>query len=191
MKHLLPLKAVVIGLTLAANAPLPGDEVFGALEVVGDEELAEQRGGFTLNGLDIRLGAEIRTFLDGELVLRTTVNWGEIGSSHTELLSGALTPADADQLQAGILSAGGITMRVGDNTVYLANEGQTALLHRTDGGLQNVLINTASNVTLTQEVDATLDIGGYDEFSATLSAQRLTDSIGASIADATLTALNN
>lgn len=191
MKHLLLLRAAGIGLFLAANAPVAGDEIFGTLEAVGDEELSEQRGGFTVNGLDIRLGAQIRTYLDGNLVLQTTVNWGETGSSHTEVMSGALTPADAAQLQAGILSTGGITMKVGDNVVYLANQGQTALMHRTDGGLQNVLINTASNVKFTQEVDAHLDLGGYQEFSAGLATQRLTESVGASIATATLNSLNN
>lgn len=191
MTSFLPLRAALIGLSLAANTPLPGDEIFSRLEPVGDEELAEQRGGFVVNGLDIRLGAQIRTFLDGELVLQTTVNWGETGTSHTELMSGALTPADASHLQAGILSAGGITMKVGDSTVYLANNNQTALLHRTDGGLQNVLINTASNIKITQEVDATLDLGGYENFAAGLNSQRLTDSIGASIAASTLNSINN
>lgn len=191
MKQLLPLRAAMMGLFLAANAPVQGDEIFSTLETVGDEELAEQRGGFVVNGLDITLGAQIRTYLDGQLVLQTTVNWGATGSSQTQVMSGALSQADAQQLQAGILSTGGITMRVGDNVVYLANQGQTALMHRTDGGLQNVLINTASNVKFTQEVDAHLDLGGYQEFSAGLTTQRLSESIGASIANATLTSLTN
>ncbi|QPQ55862.1 hypothetical protein IC614_04560 [Allosphingosinicella flava] len=191
MKRLFFVRTAVIGLLLTANAPVAGDEIFDTLEMVDDEELAEQRGGFVFAGMDINLGAQIRTYLDGELVLQTTVNWGATGTSNTEVMSGALTPADAAQLQAGILSTGGITMRVGDNTVYLANQGQTALMHRTDGGLQNVLINTASGVNFTQEVDANLDLGGFQQFSAGLVSERLSDSIGASIASATLNSLNN
>jgi hypothetical protein len=189
-RSLLPCSALM-GLMLAGNTPLPGDEVFASRVPVSDVELAEQRGGFTYSGMDIKLGAEIRTYLDGELALRTTVSWGDQGTSHTEVLSAALTPADAAQLQQGILSSGGITMRVGGSQVFLANQGQTALIHRTDGGLQNVLINTANDVNIMQEVDASLDLGGYDGFSAGLTAERLGNAVGDVIAGATVGALNN
>ena len=42
------------------------------LPVVPDAELAESRGGFSWQGVEIGLGAEIRTYLDGALVLRRT-----------------------------------------------------------------------------------------------------------------------
>lgn len=184
-RSLLYLRAAAMALVLAANAPPAGDEIFSSLEPVSDTELDEQRGGFTFGGMDIRLGAEIRTYLDGELALLTNVTWTDTASSKTEVLSAALTPADASVLQAGLLSTGGITMKVGDNTVYLANQGQTAVFHRTDGGLQNVLINTANGAEIAQEVDLDLDLSGYEAFNAGLAAQRVGDAIAGSIADAT------
>lgn len=191
MKRVPLIHAGVIALFLAANAPMEGDEIFASLEPVSEAELNAQRGGFTYAGMDITLGAEIRTFLDGELVLRTTVNWGAQGTSTTEVLSAALSPATAAELQSGILSTGGIRMKVGDNMVFLANEGQTALLHKTDGGLQNILINTANGADMAQEVDATLDVGNYEGFHASVLNSRLSDTIGASIADATAGVINN
>lgn len=168
----------------AGAAPRPAAEDPGALEPVSDEELSEQRGGFRFQGVDISLGAEIRTFIDGELVLQTNVSWGAGGAASTQIVSGALTQVDAAQLQAGILTSGGITMRVGGQSVYLANGGQTALMHRTDGALQNVIVNTASNVKLTQEVDAALNLGNFRQFQDDVLRQRLADSIGDTIGQA-------
>jgi hypothetical protein len=156
----------------AENSDLAG------LEPVADSELAGQRGGFLWNGLTVNLGANIRTYLNGELALETMVSWTPAGNSVTQTPSPALTPATAAQIQAGVLSSGGITARVGDETVFLANGGQTALMHRIDGGLQNVLINTASRVDIAQHIDATLDLAGYDAFAADLANSRLGISIG-------------
>lgn len=175
-------------LLLLAAALTPGAaaaDILDAAPPIADAQLSQQRGGFSWGGMEIALGAEIRTFLDGSLALQTNVSWTAAGASTTQVVSGALTPASAAQLQAGILSTGGMTMRVGDAVVFLANEGQTALMHRSDGGLQNILVNTASNVSASQEVAATLDLSGYDGFAAVNMASRMGDSYGGMIADAT------
>lgn len=207
------LKLVLAGLMLGGSAPPPGTSNDGfrspvfeieiadaaqdggdpiaALERVSDEELAEQRGGFAFNGMEISLGAEIRTFFGDQLVLQTNVSWTPEGATTTQIVSGALTPADATMLQAGLLSSGGITMRVGDDAVYLANDGATALIHRTENGLQNVLINTASNVDIRQEVDATLGLQGYEGFRTEMIGSRVGEGLGAMIGDATIAGLGN
>jgi hypothetical protein len=161
-------------LLLVANDQAPpaiaSDELdLTALKALDESLLAEERGGFTMNGMTIALGAEFRTFLNGELVLRTTVSWRPEGVTREEWASAAISQVAVDQLRDGILSGNGITMRVGDQSVYLANGGQTALVHRTDGGLQNVLLNTASNTDIRQEADIALDIAGYAAFGATVT----------------------
>lgn len=162
---------LVMGFALVAAAP--ADE-FDGVEVVDDAELWELRGGFNFKDLAITLGTDIRTFVNGELALHTVVNWTQQGAtSETTYLSSVLTPATAAELQNGILSSGGITMRVGDQEVYLANGGQTALFHNTDGTIQNVIVNTASKTAITQEVDATVGVGGYDAFRAELNRDQL------------------
>ena len=167
----------------------PAEPGTARLPVVPDKELDEQRGGFTWNGVGITLGAEIRTFLDGELVLQTNVSWTDAGATTTRFAAASLTPADAAQLQAGLLSTGGITMRVGDETVFLANQGQTALVHRTDGAFQNILLNTANGVEALQEVDATLDLQDFGSFQQDVLDTRLGQTIGESIGLSTISGL--
>ncbi|MHA3841545.1 hypothetical protein ACX0GZ_10025 [Sphingomonas aestuarii] len=174
----LSLLVVPVGLMLTANggpAPSDGGELdLAALEALDETLLAEQRGGFTMNGMTVSLGAEFRTFLEGELVLRTTVSWRPEGMTREEWASAAISQATAEQLRDGVLSGNGITMRVGDQSVYLANDNRTALVHRTDGGLQNMVINTASNTNIRQEADITLDVAGYSAFGTAIGdAMRL------------------
>ena len=174
----LSLLVVPLGLMLAANgSPPPSDDGeldLATLEALDESLLAEQRGGFTMNGMTVSLGAEFRTFLEGELVLRTTVSWRPEGMTREEWASAAISQATAEQLRDGVLSGNGITMRVGDQSVYLANDNRTALVHRTDGGLQNMVINTASNTNIRQEADITLDVAGYSAFGTAIGdAMRL------------------
>lgn len=178
--------------TTASYAPQAADsnDVEG-LPVVSDEELSRNRGGFTWEGVNINLGAEMRTYLDGALVLQTNINWTTTGATTTQFVSGALTRADAAQLQAGVLSGAGITMRVGDQSVFLANAGQTALIQGPEGAIQNILINRASNVSIRQEVDATLDLGNFGPFQQQTMQSRMGDSLGAAINAATLGSLGN
>jgi hypothetical protein len=146
---------------------------------VSDKELARYRGGFVWKGVQVSLGAEIRTFLNGELVLQTNVTWTPTGAQTTRFVSGALTPVDAAQLQAGILSTGGISMKVGDQSVFLANGGQTVFAQATDGKIQNILINRADNITASQQIDATLGLQNFGQFQQ----QNLQSHIGTSAGD--------
>lgn len=163
-------------LVAAAALLLPGNFLpepdLEALATVSEDELAEQRGGFAWNGMEISFGAEISTWLADELVLHTIVSWDGAGKHVEQTVSGKLDAVDAAALQNGILSTGNITIAVGDATVFLANEGQTALMHQTDGSLRNVLINTASNISARQQVDATIDLSGYDAFRADIMGTR-------------------
>jgi hypothetical protein len=146
---------------------------------VSDKELARYRGGFVWKGVQVSLGAEIRTFLNGQLVLQTNVTWTPNGAQTSQFVSGALTPVDAAQLQAGILSTGGISMKVGDQSVFLANGGQTVFAQATDGRIQNILINRADNITAKQEIDATLGLQNFGQFQQ----QNLQSHIGTSAGD--------
>lgn len=185
------ITAAVLLLLLPANRPAGERLDFASLERVSDDELAEQRGGFSWGGLTIRFGAEIRTWLGDELVLHTTVNWTEEGAVTSQTASGVLTPVDAAALQNGILSSGNITIKVGDAKVFLANEGGTAILHQTDGSIRNVLINTATGVTARQQIDATLDLGGYDGFRDDLMRMHSAGQLGDMVSQSTAGHLGN
>jgi hypothetical protein len=159
-------------------------DLVDAMTPVDDGELDQQRGGFAVEGMNITLGADIRTYLNGDLALHTVVNWTETGAHSTQTASAALTPAAARDLAAGALAGGRISMTVGGSTVYLANEGQTALVQRTDGGIQNMVFNTASNQAISQHVDATLNLQGYDGFRADILSGRIAESLGSALSGA-------
>jgi len=176
-------------LMLGMSDPVEKDPLRDAV-ALDDELLAEQRGGFSWQGMEITFGADIRSFVNDELALRTIISWTPQGSSVERFVSPSLTAVEAAHIQGGILTSGGIRMRVGEESVFLANDGQTALVHSTDS-VQNVLINTASNVSLSQQVDATLDLSGYDAFRDAMTASRMSDAIGAAVGAGTIGALGN
>lgn len=163
---------------LLAPAPAPAEGFdFASLEPVSDEELDQQRGGFIWSGMDIRFGAEVRTYLEGELVMQSTVSWTDDGPETTRFVSGALTPVAADQLRAGVAGFGDIAITVGDSQIFLANGGQTLLAHNVEGTIENILINSASNVNIRQEVVATLDVTNYAQFGAEVDAARMASTL--------------
>lgn len=165
-------------LPATAEPPFEGDEAMFAASGVSDEELGEQRGGFQFAGMEIKLGADIRTFLNNELALHTVITMDENGYNRVQTVGAGLTLADADAIRNNVLSNGAIRMNVGNSQVFLANEGRTAIIHGNEGALQNILINTASNITATQDVNATLDLQGYDGFASTVTADQLGRSLG-------------
>lgn len=173
------LAALVILPLLPATAEPPIDDaaVF-AESSISDDELSEQRGGFQFAGMEIKLGADIRTFLNNELALHTVITMDKNGYNRIQTVGMGLTLADADAIRNNVLSNGAIRLNVGDSQVFLANEGRTAIIHGNEGALQNILINTANNITATQDVTATLDLQGYDGFAATITSDQLSRSLG-------------
>ena len=173
------LAALVILPLLPATAEPPiGDAAVFAESSISDDELSEQRGGFQFAGMEIKLGADIRTFLNNELALHTVITMDENGYNRIQTVGMGLTLADADAIRNNVLSNGAIRLNVGDSQVFLANEGRTAIIHGNEGALQNILINTANNITATQDVTATLDLQGYDGFAATITSDQLSRSLG-------------
>ena len=173
------LAALVILPLLPATAEPPiDDEAVFAEPSISDDELNEQRGGFQFSGMEIKLGADIRTFLNSELVLHTVITMDENGYNRAQTVGTGLTLADADALRNNVLSNGAIRMNVGNSQVFLANEGRTAIIHGNEGALQNILVNTQSNITATQDVTAALDLQGYDGFASTVTSDQLSRSLG-------------
>lgn len=158
---------------------------------VSDEELAGQRGGFAFRGAEITLGAEIRSYLNGELVMQTNVNWSAAGAQMSRTVSAALSPAGAEALQAGILGNGGLSIRSGQGSVFLANNGSTAFIQRADGSLQNIIVNTASNVDLRQEVDARIDVRNAQNFLSGVRFERVGSALSQMIGGAMLSRSGN
>ncbi|MEH6758505.1 MAG: hypothetical protein V7676_13485 [Parasphingorhabdus sp.] len=159
--------------------------------LVSDKDLDKLRGGFLVSGLDINFGADIRTYVNGALLLHTVLNWSDEGVETVQIAAEGLSPVDAAALQNGVFSNGNIRMKVGDTPVYLINGGQTAIVHETGNGVQNMLINTASGFNSVQEVDATLNLSGYENFNANMMMDRISSAIDNVAGQAAIGALGN
>lgn len=186
---LAPVAALAIIWPQAALSEPPSAADLPAL--VSDEDLDRLRGGFRFSGLDINFGADIRTYVNGDLMLHTVLNWTDDGAETIQSAAAGLTPIDAASLQNGIFSNGNIRMKVGDTPIYLLNDGKTAIGHGTANGVQNMLINTANGFNSIQEVDATLGLSGYQDFNADLMRERLGSALGDALTQGAIAALGN
>lgn len=142
-------------------------------EPVSDAELADQRGGFRLGQLDISVGAEIRSYVGDALVMQTNLRWTDVATRVQRVFSAGLSQDAADGLATGMLAGSNLKINLGDETVFTANQGQTAFIQRTNGTIQNIIVNTASNLDLRQQVDITIDIGGFAPFRSNLVTARI------------------
>jgi hypothetical protein len=151
------------------------------LVAMSDEELAAAHGGFDWGGMSITFGADIRTFINGQLALQTLVNWTASGSSTQTTVGAGLTQATVADLQSG---AGGLSLSAlaGGTPVYLTNGGQTALMQGSAGALQNVLVNNAANLQALQQTNATINVGNYASFAASLQMGAINGSLGREVA---------
>ncbi len=162
------------------------DEQFGELVAVGDEELSGQRGGFALAGMNINFGAELRSYIDGEMVLMTRLSWMDDSVTKTQLVSPGLTPAMALN---GVVSSGQIRLPAGNLDTFQANNGGTVIAHGVEQGLRSVIINTANGVQLATEADVSLDVAGYSAFREQVMQMRINDVLGTAVSNATRDAL--
>ncbi|MFC4291567.1 hypothetical protein ACFOWX_03970 [Sphingorhabdus arenilitoris] len=170
--------ALIFAVTMPAPCAARDDVIrksdMSAMPVLmSDETLDRLRGGFIWSGMNIHFGADIRTYVDGNLMLHTILNWTDEGAQTTQTAAPGLTAVDASVLEGRILSNGAIRMQIGEAPVYLLNGGRTAISHVTDEGVQNRLINTADGFSAVQELNATIDIGGYEDFRAGLMFERM------------------
>lgn len=187
----LAICALCAGSLIAPPAIAEENETEDLAILLPAEELDELRGGFVVSGMTVHFGADIRTYVDGELLLQTVLNWGPNGAETVQSAAAGLTPVDVASLENGVLSNGNIRMQVGDTPVYLINDGQTAIVHETTNGVQNMLVNTAVGLEAVQEVDASLTLSGYESFNADLLMDRLGSSLNDLAGQAGIGALAN
>ncbi|WEK44016.1 MAG: hypothetical protein P0Y64_04070 [Candidatus Sphingomonas colombiensis] len=169
-----PAAAGIVGQEVAPSA-------FAHMTVLSDSEMAEAHGGFDWGGMNITFGADVQTYLNGQLALQTVVNWSANGATTQTIVGSQLTLADMTSATGG---AGGIAIpqTISGSQVYFANAGQTALIQNANGALQNVLINAMANLNAVQQTNATVTLGNYTAFAAALHAGALNLGLGHEIA---------
>lgn len=162
-----------LAVTAAMISPAHAMHEWGAdAEIMSNEDMGDLRGGFAVDGMEIGFGALVTSYVNGAPVLSTQLTWTDVGAVVQETLSGAgqslrdLTPEARDALGVGEL---------GDANGVVLNDqaGITALIHNiTDGALQNIIINSASDRDLRQEIDVTLTLPGFDAIQDALTLER-------------------
>ncbi|HEY2359162.1 MAG TPA: hypothetical protein VGH86_17055, partial [Phenylobacterium sp.] len=137
MRGLAILGALVMAMAASTSA--------AASVALSDAELDGVRGGITTPfGIDVGLGATMRTFVDGQLVLETQLTWTDQGSQALNV-AGAGMPGP----------------RPGSFVLTLPSPtgGATQIEHDlSDRLIASVVLNTASGRTIRQDTDVTLVI---------------------------------
>jgi len=145
-----------------------GDDI----EVMADDELAANRGGLAINGIEINFGAVVTTFVNGVPALTTTLTVTDVGAIVDQAVGDigqSIDEMTSEQLDA--LGLGGL--EGSDGVIIDDADGVTALVHNvTDGALQNIIINSATGRDLSQEVDVTVELPGFELMQSQLLVER-------------------
>lgn len=151
MTRLATLCALVVAMTASTAA---AESV-----ALSDTELDGIRGGIrTPLGLDIGFGANMRTYVDGQLVLETQLTWTDQGPL-TQNVSGGGVPGP----QPGSFSL----------TLPGATGGATQIQHDlSDRLIASVILNTASGRTIRQDTNVTLVLPQLADLQRQMATQR-------------------
>lgn len=158
-------------------------DAFETLAIISNDELAELRGGFEISGLQINIGANIRTFIDGAQVLESIVNLtGSNVTAGGQLpVNTVLNSTNLPGLQIVDSSTGGLAglsdqipdqvdlgaLNDANGVILNDNKGFTAALHQINKSqIISALVNTANGRQLRQEVDVIVDIANFRQFQA-------------------------
>lgn len=175
---------IAIPLFMASAAP--GDQVvrsweqsdvLTSLAPMSEGELQEQRGGFLWEGLQIGLGAEVRSYLDGRLVMQTNFTLGEGLGERTQWVSSDLAKSTAAALASAEREQSSIRLTSGGGEVYFANEGRTAFVINDAAALSQMVLNTASGTSIRQETDIVLDLKNFGPLEAQLRAATIGEGV--------------
>ena len=151
-----------------ANDASWGDEI----EVMADDELGGLRGGFEVGGININFGATVTTILNGIPVLTTNITVTDAGRVVDQTIANVGTTLDelTDEGRAALGLDG-----LGEDAAGIIIEdesGVTALVHNvTEGALQNIIVNSATGRDITQDIDITLDLPGFEFIQGELTVE--------------------
>jgi hypothetical protein len=147
-----------------------------APEPMSDADLAGVRGGLmTPLGIEVGFSAQVRTYVDGQLALETQMTWTDQGAVAKR--SGALAAEGVPGLPAGIWSA--MLPGIGSGTTEIVQD-------FSDGRVASMVLNSASNRTIRQDIDIQLAIPQL----ATLEQQAATARLALQLQNATALALS-
>lgn len=130
-----------------------------AAPVLSDVELDQIHAGFSDSlGQSVSLGAVMKSYVDGSLVLQSTMTVNASGITSTQLLGDNARPLDAAELAnlPALAQAGAVVAGPG---------GTTSFVHSLSGqGLTNMVVNTANGRNIMQSTAVTVTIPNLQTF---------------------------
>lgn len=144
---------------------------------LSDEELSGLRGGFlTANGFTFGFGVVIRSYVNDQLALQTRLTWTPTGPVTEQIRGDAPGLTDLASAMTSLLNSG-IDLRglsgTSGGVALVSGEGATALIHNvTTGQLQNLIVNSASDRNLRQDMELNLYLPDLAAMQSASSAQQ-------------------
>jgi hypothetical protein len=142
---------MISGRPAKASADLPAP--------VSDAELDGSRGGFiAADGIEFNFGALLSTMVNGQLALQTQVTFTPGGPQVTQTTG----PNTVQGVSASTGTITGLNLQgYSPSQVALLNNGATALIQKVTGGIQNIVINAASNQNIQQSTQLQLTLPNF------------------------------
>lgn len=203
---LVALGLAVFGATLgwsnSGETALPADALFAGLETIEDSELATLRGGFAHPdlpfGMEIGLGGNIRTMVDGTQVFETLFSInpnGVLETTHTVHTVAAFDGLVFVDNASGVSLAtlGQVEVPEGFvGVVVPGDDGVTVGLHRIDldaGQVANIVISTDSFSEVTQTLQLDFEITGMANLHTNIQNTQVRSNISEAVRSAAMSAL--
>jgi hypothetical protein len=146
-------------------------------QALSDEDLSVLRGGFiTTNGFTFGFGVVIRSYINDKLALQTQLTWTPTGAVTQQTRGDVPGAMDLASAMTALLNSGidltGLN-GVSGGVAVIDGNGATALIHNvTTGQLQNLMVNSANNRNLRQDMELNLYLPDLAAMQAATSAQQ-------------------
>lgn len=165
-----------------AAEPVLADPLHNS-RAIGADDMEELRGGFAIAGLDMELGANVRTYFNGVQVLETLVNIqpGSVTTTTNQLADmpglTLVVGDDFDTLAGLVMGEADLAGLRGAGGAVLKDEsGVTAALSRiTPDQFLGVVVNTASGRDVRFEMNLDVTIRNFTDFQQQVRNVLFTD----------------
>lgn len=171
---------VVVDLLLAAAAQparADDDNPFEELAAVSSDELQDMRGGLQVGGLNLDIGANLRTYVDGRLALESVIRYTDVGTQ-IEHRPGSAGGADAS-IPLVLNSAGNVTLGLrgvdparfkgaGGVQINDARGNIVAMHDASSGRITSVIINQSNGRDIRQELAIDVTVHNFAQFRDSL-----------------------
>jgi len=213
-RRMLATRSAIVALAVAAfgaalgwsntsETAIPANAVFDGLETIEDSELATLRGGFAHPdlpfGMEVSLGGNIRTMVDGSLVYETLFSVNPAGvleaTNHTVHTVAAFDGLVFVDSAAGVSLAtlGQVEVPEGFvGVVVTGDDGATVGLHRVDldaGQIANIVITTDSFTDVTQRLELNFEITGMADLRTNIQRTQIRSNVSQAARSAAMSAL--